>query len=372
METLYRKYRPQKFSDLIGQDHIRKVLEGELATGRIAHAYIFSGPRGVGKTTVARIFARALNCENRKDGASEPCQTCDACKDILQGSAMDVIEIDAASNTGVDHVREHIIENSRFAPTRLKYKIFIIDEVHMLSGSAFNALLKTLEEPPAHVVFMMATTELHKVPDTIISRCQRFAFLRIELPAIVNLLKTVVQAEKIKVAPAVLESIARASDGCPRDAESLLGQILALDDKEITEAQASLVLPQTYRSRVREFITYISARKSKESVKYIHTLVNDGVQLSAFVKETVVVLREILLAKLEHGAQAVPEDFGEAEREIIAKFEITRLMKAVENMNQARRDLDRADIAQLPLELAALDLCFDEVKEKQPQVLPQV
>src|SRR3989339_1549320 len=204
METLYRKYRPQKFSDLIGQDHIGKVLEGELATGRIAHAYIFSGPRGVGKTTVARIFARALNCENRKDGASEPCQTCDACKDILQGSAMDVIEIDAASNTGVDHVREHIIENSRFAPTRLKYKIFIIDEVHMLSGSAFNALLKTLEEPPAHVVFMMATTELHKVPDTIISRCQRFAFLRIELPAIVNLLKTVVQAEKIKLAPGVL------------------------------------------------------------------------------------------------------------------------------------------------------------------------
>src|SRR3989338_7584274 len=171
--ALYRKYRPQKFADLVDQNHIKITLENEIKQGRIAHAYLFTGPRGIGKTTTARLLAKAINWEQRTARQSEPCNECFACQNISEGSALDVIEIDAASHTGVDNVRENIIESVRFSPTRLKYKVFIIDEVHMLSISAFNALLKTLEEPPEHVVFVLATTEVHKVPETIMSRCQR-------------------------------------------------------------------------------------------------------------------------------------------------------------------------------------------------------
>ena len=183
-QALYRKYRPVRFSDLVGQNHIRITLQNELEQDRVAHAYLFSGPRGVGKTTTARLLAKAVNCKDRKD--SEACEKCDFCKEISQGKSLDVIEIDAASHTGVDNVRENIIENSRFTPQRLKYKVFIIDEVHMLSLSAFNALLKTLEEPPEHVIFILATTEIHRVPETIISRCQRFDFKRVSVDDLVK------------------------------------------------------------------------------------------------------------------------------------------------------------------------------------------
>ena len=179
MPTIYRKYRPQKFSEVTGQEHIIKTIAGEIASGQIAHAYLFSGPRGTGKTTTARLLAKALNCEKRSEGNSEPCDNCLSCEEITGNRSIDVIEIDAASHTGVDNVRENIIDNAQFKPTKSKYKIFIIDEVHMLSTSAFNALLKTLEEPPAHVIFILATTELHKLPSTIISRCQRFNFHKI-------------------------------------------------------------------------------------------------------------------------------------------------------------------------------------------------
>lgn len=362
METLYRKYRPQKFAELTGQNHIRTVLEGELTSGRIAHAYLFSGPRGVGKTTIARIFARAVNCEKRKNGITEACGVCEACKDILAGQAFDIIEIDAASHTGVEHVREHIVENARFAPSRWPYKVFIIDEVHMLSISAFNALLKTLEEPPAHAIFILATTELHKVPETIVSRCQRFDFKRIPLPDIVKRLKGIAIAEKVKVAPSVFEVIARVSEGCPRDAESLLGQVLALNADEITEEDATLVLPESHRDLVLEFVGLLAKRNTPAAVRFVNRMVDEGVVLGAFVREAIVVLRGLLLSKLAGDVlDEVPGDV----RDALDALQPLDFVRMIEAMNRARRELDRADIAQLPLELAAVELC--ERKDKPLQ-----
>src|SRR3989344_5558425 len=184
--TLYRKYRPQTFAEVVGQNHIKTTLQNELEKDKIAHAYLFSGPRGLGKTTMARLFAKAVNCLTRKSGQSEPCNQCNSCQEVITGRSLDVIEIDAASHTGVDNVRENIIENSRFTPTSRKFKVFIIDEVHMLSTSAFNALLKTLEEPPEHAIFILATTEIHKVPETIVSRCQHFDFHKVPTADIVK------------------------------------------------------------------------------------------------------------------------------------------------------------------------------------------
>jgi DNA polymerase-3 subunit gamma/tau len=226
-----------------------------LKHGKVAHAYLFTGSRGVGKTTTARLLAKTVNCEQwhsevlTKDPSMllsfEPCNVCAACREITAGSFLDVYEMDAASNTGVDHVRENIIEHVRFTPVHGRYKVYIIDEVHMLSPSAFNALLKTLEEPPAHVLFILATTEIHKVPATIISRCQRFDFRRLTADETVARLQILCAEEQVKVAEEVLRQIARQTEGCERDAESMLGQLLALGEQEIGFDEASLVLPIT-------------------------------------------------------------------------------------------------------------------------------
>jgi DNA polymerase-3 subunit gamma/tau len=275
-QTLYRKYRPQSFKDLVDQNHIRITLINELESGRIAHAYLFTGPRGVGKTTIARLFAKSLNCKKRKKDSAEPCNECSSCKDIMKGRLLDLVEIDAASHTGVDNVRQNIIDNSRVATVSSTYKVFIIDEVHMLSISAFNALLKTLEEPPENVVFILATTEVHKVPQTIISRCQRFDFQKVGVKDLVLRLNTIISQEKVQVDEPVLKAIAMASDGSVRDAESMLGQVLSLGEKKVTMDHIDLIVPHSDDTLVIQFLSLIAMENTAASIELVNRLVEEG------------------------------------------------------------------------------------------------
>lgn len=358
-QALYRKYRPQTFSEVIGQDHIKKTLQNQIKAKNIAHAYLFCGPRGIGKTTLARLVAKSINCLQSKN--SEPCNVCSACEMIAKNKALDIIEIDAASHTGVDNVRENIISNALVSPSTLNYKVFIIDEVHMLSLSAFNALLKTLEEPPEKIVFILATTEIHKVPETIISRCQRFDFKKVSSSEIVKKLQKIVTAEKINVDLEVLERIARNSEGCARDAETLLSQVLALDDKHVTSEQAELILPTTQTNLMVEFFSLIAEKKIKEAIEYINQLIEDGIDLVEYNKNFIEFLRKILLFKiLGKLANLEDLDFSPAVLQkitnILEKISIVELAKMIRVFLDKIESLKNCPIAQLPLELAVIEL----------------
>ena len=368
--TLYRKYRPQIFADLVGQHHIKTTLISELENNKVAHAYLFSGPRGLGKTTTARLLAKAVNCLNRKAGSSEPCNQCDACLEVLNNRSLDVIEIDAASHTGVDNVRENIIENARFTPTSRKFKVFIIDEVHMLSASAFNALLKTLEEPPAHAMFILATTELHKVPETIISRCQHFDFRKVSNQEIITRLNYVVAQEKKKIDPVVVENIAYFGQGCLRDAESLLGQILSLDDKYITAEQAELVLPRSRFDSALELIEALNRQDAPAAISLINNLVEEGVDLEKFTADLIEVARKTLLIKVsaslaEFGG-ALNKDVETKIATLASKSNIVFLVKLIEVLMVKKQELRYAEIVQLPLELGVLELIQDDTNDNPP------
>lgn len=362
--VLYRKYRPQSFRDLTNQNHIKITLEQEVAQDKCAHAFVFSGPRGVGKTSSARILAKALNCTDRKQGVGEPCNKCEACKEITEGRSLDIMEIDAASHTGVDTVREVIIDTVRFAPTRLKYKVFIIDEAHMLSTSAWNALLKILEEPPAHVIFILATTESHKIPPTILSRCQRFEFKRLSAADLMERLKFVASQEKKIVAPAVFQSIARLAEGSVRDAESLLEQVFALDEKEITEDRAALVLPRSSVPMVLDFLSCIFKGQPKEAIETLNHLVMEGIDLSQFSSDIVEVLRKMILLKVKVSTQSVlsfdlEEELEKRLKEASANVPMSRLLFLIELFLRKQQDLKNAVIPQLPLELAVVEACAE-------------
>lgn len=339
-KAIYRVYRPTTFGQVSGQEHVVRTIQNQFGANSLSHAYLFTGPRGVGKTTTARLIAKLVNCESPQE--NEPCNTCKFCDDIASGRALDVHEIDAASHTGVDHVRETIIDSVRFAPNTLKKKIYIIDEVHMLSTSAFNALLKTLEEPPEHVLFVLATTEIHKVPETIISRCQRFDFKRIPEDELVARLQIISKEEGVDVDDVVLKEIAKHSTGCARDAESLLGQVLALGEKRIGLDEASLVLPMTQTLLIEEFIGHLFAQQPAEALTTLNTFLEEGIDLRRFVSDMISWLRDRLL-----------ESVAGTETTYDAQF----LHKAIEAFMEAEQSISDEHIPQLPVELAIIKIC---------------
>ena len=290
-----RKYRPSTFDDVIGQSHIVQTLTNAVQTKRIAHAYLFSGTRGVGKTTVARILAKALNCE--QGPTSRPCDTCANCREIAHGTSVDVVEIDGASNTSVEDVRE-IRENVKFSPFRGQFRVYIIDEVHMLSNSAFNALLKTLEEPPGHVVFIFATTEIHKIPATILSRCQHYNFRRIARTEIMERLRHVAAQDELTLEERSLLALARASEGSMRDALSLLDQAVAYGGKTINHADLEVLLGAVPQELVQSLIKAIVAQDTPTALTILASVLDQGHDLRAFCAEIVEYIRNLLIASV--------------------------------------------------------------------------
>lgn len=347
--SLYRKYRPLTFSDVIGQGHIVQTLSNSITSGRIAHAYLFTGPRGTGKTSLARIFARAINCQN-PDGAN-PCLKCEVCKNITEGRSLDIFEIDAASNTGVDNIRE-LRENVKFPPSQAKYKVYIIDEVHMLSTGAFNALLKTLEEPPAHVIFILATTEIHKVPETIISRCQRYDFTRLSLEHIIEKLSSIAKKEKIDIEKNALEMIAIASEGGMRDAESLFSQVIAFEDKKITAKEIEDMLGTTQRQSLEAMAGYLLKKNATDAIKLVNELSSGGYDLDVFNKSFLNYLRQIMLVSVDEKLSN------------IFSYELTK-EQALSLAQQAKN--------RTPKEILSIMRCFTEIQGKiKSSFIPQL
>lgn len=351
--SLSRRYRPQVFADITGQEPIKETLRKEVATGKLGHAYLFSGPRGVGKTTTARIFAKALNCLQLKDG--EPCNKCEMCRDANDGRLLDVIEMDAASNTGVDNVREAIVEHVRFAPSRGKRKVYILDEAHMLSPSAWNALLKTLEEPPEYAVFILATTEFHKVPATIVSRCQRFDFKRIPVDALEQRLQQLAKTEGVSIDKTVLDSVARHADGCVRDAETLLGQLMSLGEKKITEAVASLVLPVSRLPVAASLLETCASRQLGASLAAVAKLEEDGIPLLPIFDDMIAAVRMLLLAADDSETAkrlASGEEGEKAVSKLVGIFPPQELNKIALLLMERRRDAKQGIDPRFAMELA--------------------
>jgi len=293
--TFYRKYRSGNFDEMVGQEHVVQTLKNAIKMDRLSHAYIFSGPRGTGKTSSARILAKLLNCLSPKNG--DPCLTCDRCQKIAKSQAADVIEMDAASHTGVDYIRT-LNEQVRYAPVECKYKVYIIDEAHMLSTGAFNALLKTLEEPPAFTLFILATTEPHKLPITIHSRCQHLNFRTLSTDEIQSHLKFIAKEEKISIPDDCLKILARNSSGCMRDGISLLDQLFAFKGSTIEMEDVVLLLGSAFQGRLFDLVEQVLSSNAAEVVKCIHTLFDEGVNAHQFLTDVIQLVQQLLYQKL--------------------------------------------------------------------------
>ncbi len=371
--TLYRKYRPKVFSDVVGQEKTTRILTEEIKRGNISHAYLFSGPRGTGKTSVARIFAKSLNCKNRSENA-EPCNKCESCEAILKGSNTDLIEIDAASNRRIDEVRE-LREHVRYMPSSSVYKVYIIDEVHMLTTEAFNALLKTLEEPPSYAIFILATTELNKIPETIFSRCQHFSFSKLSLVEIAERLKKLCEFEKVSVEEEVILEIARRSGGALRDAESLLGQIISVGKKEIKVSDASMFLPSVGFLNAFSFFKLLAEKDAKSALLKVSSLEEEGVNMDILLFETLSVSRSVLIFKATQDPLLLEQYYSKEEinqiSEISNSIKIDFLRFIVSKLLSASQDMKiSADIPILPLELAIVEICSKEDDSNQSSSTP--
>src|ERR687886_562190 len=316
-QVIARKWRPQTFEEVTGQEHITRTLRNAVEHERLHHAYLFSGARGVGKTTTGRLLAKAVNCHKSERPTPTPCRgedanACASCREISEGRSIDVLEIDAASNTGVDNVREAIIGSVAISPARDRYKVFIIDEVHMLSGAAFNALLKTLEEPPPRVVFIMATTELHKVPDTILSRCQQFEFRTIATQKIAERLRLIADAEEIKVEEEALREIARTGEGSMRDAQSAFDQVISFSEGKIETADVEAALGIAGRELLSRVMRAVADEKPSEALAVVEELSARGHELRNFCRDLLAHLRDLLVLKV--AGDAALQDATESER----------------------------------------------------------
>lgn len=371
--ALYRKFRPAEFEDVKGQDHIVKTLQNQIKANRIGHAYLFCGTRGTGKTTVAKIFARAVNCEHPEDGS--PCGTCEMCRNISTGAYMNVVEIDAASNNGVDNIRS-IREEVEYRPAQGKYKVYIIDEVHMLSIGAFNALLKTLEEPPEYVIFILATTEVHKIPVTILSRCQRYDFKRITIETIAARIRELLEKEGIEAEERAVRYIAKAADGSMRDALSLLDQCIAFYiGQKLTYENVLDVLGAVDTDVYSNLLRKIVSRDVKEVLHIVEELVMEGRELNQMATDFTWYLRNLLLVKSSDNMEDVldvsAENLAQLKEEA-NMIEVDMLLRYIRIFSDLTAKLKYATQKRVLLEVTLIKLCRPEMETSQDALLDRI
>jgi DNA polymerase-3 subunit gamma/tau len=357
-QVLARKWRPQSFDDVLGQQAVTRTLKNALKTGRIAQAFVFAGPRGCGKTTTARILARALNCVNGP--TADPCGRCEACVEIAEGRDIDVLEIDAATHTGVDNVREVIIEGLPIAPVRNRYKVFLIDEVHMLSSSSFNALLKSIEEPPPHVVFMMATTELQKIPDTVLSRSQIYEFRTISSRTAADRLRDIARAEQVEIDDAGLTLLARAGEGSMRDSLSAFDQVRAFAGDRITTEDVVTVLGLVGRDLVFDVLEAVAAEDAPAAFALVERAIERGYDLRLLCRELARATRDVLVVSVDRSRAEDPDVAAEGERErlrhLVDLSSREDLLRAFDALTKAEQEIRQSDQPRFNMEMLLLRL----------------
>ena len=363
--ALYRKFRPLTFGEIVGQEHITKTLKNQLIAGRVGHAYLFNGCRGTGKTSAAKILARAVNCLNPKDG--EPCNECEICKAALSGALTDIVEMDAASNNSVEDIRL-IRDEVNFLPTLAKYRVYIIDEVHMLSTGAFNALLKTLEEPPAHVKFILATTEPQKLPATILSRCQRFDFKKISLENIVKRLKVVCESSKIDADENALKIVASLSEGAMRDALSILERCLQDGDNEISEDKVKELVGIPKLSYIEEIVTSVLEKNIDDCLKTLKTVINEGKDQNNFLWEVIKYVKDVLLYKVTEETGIYSEGEKEKLKEIANRCKKEELVNLIYELSNLENDIKWSSQKTIMIEAGFIKLCSKQDVHQESSV----